>query len=137
MLDQSNEQWLSYTALRAHLFKVAPTYDQENRTYGSKGQHHQDKNLGVNKIIRKHHTLQTDKRGKLVFNDKKGVKKGGQCNTKYVAQQRRGHSKSKEPYKPIEGIRDPLEGKEVTEPSQLLDTSIEVLKRAKKYYWCI
>ena len=57
LLDKDDEQWSSYAGLRAHLFKVGPTYDQELRTYGSKRYTNSDKSLGVNKVIRKHHAL--------------------------------------------------------------------------------
>ena len=67
LLDKDDEQWSSYAGLRAHLFKVGPTYDQELRTYGSKRHTNSDKSLGVNKVIRKHHALQTDRRGKPIL----------------------------------------------------------------------
>ena len=47
---------------------------------------------------------------------------------------KRGHSKG--PYEPIEEIRDPMEGKPVADPSQLLETTIEVLRRGKRCYRC-
>ena len=47
--------------------RFGPTYDQELRTYGSKHNTNSEKRLGVNKVIRKHHALQTNRRGKPIL----------------------------------------------------------------------
>ncbi len=57
LLDNNENQWQTYTALRAHLFKIAPTYDAQRKNTG-----HSD-HLGARSIVRKHHTLKTDRRG--------------------------------------------------------------------------
>ena len=109
------------------MFKVGPTYDQELRAYGSKRNTNSDKSLGVNKVIRKHHALQTDRRGKPILpNGQKGRTQGPRSAKGFVQQGKK--RQGKDPYQPIEEIRDPMEGKPVADPSQLLETTIEVLR---------
>ena len=82
----------------------------------------------MNKVIRKHHALQTDHRGKPILPNGQKMWVVGQHSAKGFVQQGKKRHQSKGPYEPIGEIRDPMEGKPVTNPSQLLDTTLEVLR---------
>ena len=60
----------------------------------------------------------------------------GQRNAKGFVKQGKKRNQLKGPYEPIGEIRDPMEGKPVIDPSQLLDTTLEVLRRGKRCYRC-
>ena len=71
----------------------------------------------MNKVIYKHHALQIDRQGKpiLLSGQKNWVV--GLCSAKGFVQQGKKRSQPKGPYEPIGAIRDPMEGKPVTDPS--------------------
>ena len=90
----------------------------------------------MNKIIHKHHALQADRRGKPILPSGQKNRVAGQRSAKGFVQQGKKRHQPKGPYTPIKEIRDPMEGKQVIDPSQLMDTTLEVLKQGKRCYRC-
>ena len=140
LLNHNNEQWSSYASLRAHLFKVGPTYDQEQKTHGFRNPSSHNPGLGVNKIIQKHHALRSDRRGVPILPDRNRqtgrFAKPGQRKLRVLDKQGAGRRPHGKGYEVLPELHEPMEGQVVSHPGQLKSTTLELLRRAQRCYKC-
>ena len=98
LLDRNDNQWSIHAGLRAHLHKVAPTYDQDYKTYGTHpSSMHITRNrrtshgAGPARTTVKFHALRTDNRGKPLTRMRPQFKRpNGHAITKPVVLQGQG-----------------------------------------------
>ena len=78
LLDRNDNHWSTYAGLRAHLHKVAPTYDLDYKTYGPPRMYsnHVARNgkqavaSGPPRTVVKFHALRTDNRAEPIIQDR-------------------------------------------------------------------
>ena len=146
LLDRNDNHWSTYAGLRAHLHKVAPTYDQDFKSYGPRfygnGGARNGRQNGAAANLRtvvKFHALRTDNRGKPVIHDRPQFKKPVGNRFVHSSDQRsrrRERGRSQGAYVPDEAICNPMEGQYVTRGDQVLETTTEILRCGGRCFRC-